>query len=570
MTLVRLTGQPRFVALSYMWEQRDNWKHHNPAQLLKGNLENLETPGGLRRLVLPPLIPDVMAICRSLGERYLWIDRFCIIQDDSRSKHSQISSMDSIYRSAFLTIIASLNVRDGGSIPGITSPRSSASRNWSREELNTTLRANQSTGYTPIVPLKRIGIDTVDGSLWNHRGWTFQERVFSRRRLYITEFQALFECTTSASSEVLEQFDHPFDSVLARNDSPSQSFAALGFADDTWSDVDGSPYPDNSSFGERSTTAELVPERNGSLFPLDHRFSISLPRPLVWSLEIYLDYIRDFSSRQLSFSRDIVDAFQGVGTFASSAFDCRSDFGLLERYLPLMLTWRIRGNFERRADTEGVPTWSWMSSLRPVNFEGLEKLCSDPEVPAIISPVRFYYPEVPVFRRVNVEKSWVRAAGCLLSASHKVDLEQQWGKLSTHAVRVGRGVPGSLLIRTIVASLYIRFRPGKEESDICITQSGRAAGRVQQMDWFRGAPRRQFNFIFLCLTAPPVTDQDRPNGDYEQGMGTSNENSQPRVQVMMVEHLPPWTGVFTRVSVGYINPHWWPRCDRRFETIVLC
>jgi hypothetical protein len=47
-------------------------------------------------------------LCRALGERYLWVDRICIVQNDvgDGGTLSQVAKMDKIYAGAYLTIIA--------------------------------------------------------------------------------------------------------------------------------------------------------------------------------------------------------------------------------------------------------------------------------------------------------------------------------------------------------------------------------------------------------------------------------------------------------------------------------
>ncbi|KAK8024760.1 heterokaryon incompatibility protein-domain-containing protein [Apiospora arundinis] len=105
---------PRFVALSYMWSGGGS----DEFQLLKILVEVLETPGSLANAPLPGVITDTMALCRDMGERYLWVDRLCIVQDDAASKMIQIQAMDTIYQSATLTIATALDCDDGTGIPG--------------------------------------------------------------------------------------------------------------------------------------------------------------------------------------------------------------------------------------------------------------------------------------------------------------------------------------------------------------------------------------------------------------------------------------------------------------------
>ena len=80
----------------------------------------LEMPGGLKRgdHRLPRTIQDAMAFVLGIGQRYLWVDALCIVQDDSNSKETQIKHMGSVYHAALFTIIASGRDADAG-LPGV-------------------------------------------------------------------------------------------------------------------------------------------------------------------------------------------------------------------------------------------------------------------------------------------------------------------------------------------------------------------------------------------------------------------------------------------------------------------
>lgn len=47
-----------------------------------------------------------MGLTRPLGEKYLWVDRFFICQDDDASKQPQLQLMADIYGHTYLTINA--------------------------------------------------------------------------------------------------------------------------------------------------------------------------------------------------------------------------------------------------------------------------------------------------------------------------------------------------------------------------------------------------------------------------------------------------------------------------------
>lgn len=156
MAIASPVNQIRFVALSYMWQQGGD----NHAQLAKQNLKELEAPNGLTGISIPSIVLDAISLCKELGERYLWVDRFCIVQNDPQSKHDQIRGMDKIYRSATFTIVAALNNRDGRGLPGcLNRPRRSSIWTSDREF------DIESRGLRP-----RSMQAIVNDSLWNRRG----------------------------------------------------------------------------------------------------------------------------------------------------------------------------------------------------------------------------------------------------------------------------------------------------------------------------------------------------------------------------------------------------------------
>src|SRR3569833_4246378 len=55
---------------------------------------------------LPATVADAMTVARELGIRYLWVDRYCIWQDDKTHKQSQILQMTEIYSDAVVTVAA--------------------------------------------------------------------------------------------------------------------------------------------------------------------------------------------------------------------------------------------------------------------------------------------------------------------------------------------------------------------------------------------------------------------------------------------------------------------------------
>ncbi|KAH9204582.1 heterokaryon incompatibility protein-domain-containing protein, partial [Leptodontidium sp. 2 PMI_412] len=100
MCIVDAPPSCRFVALSYVWGKL------RVLLLLKENRHLSEQPKALEREVLPKTVQESILLTRMLGERYLWVDALCIVQDDDSLKIPQITQMDKIYLSAALTIVS--------------------------------------------------------------------------------------------------------------------------------------------------------------------------------------------------------------------------------------------------------------------------------------------------------------------------------------------------------------------------------------------------------------------------------------------------------------------------------
>jgi len=117
-------GESRYMALSYVWGQVES------SELTRENTDSLQKPGSLalenKGVRIPQTIRHAMGLVKLLACRYLWVDRFCICQDDTASKHTQISQMADIYANAYVTIVAA-NGWDANhglrGIRGVTGPR---------------------------------------------------------------------------------------------------------------------------------------------------------------------------------------------------------------------------------------------------------------------------------------------------------------------------------------------------------------------------------------------------------------------------------------------------------------
>lgn len=84
--------------------------------------QSLERDGALLERVnqLPVTFKDAMSLVRKLGERYLWVDSLCIVQDDANDMQLQIAAMNMIYSSATLTRAAASGDNANSGLAGMS------------------------------------------------------------------------------------------------------------------------------------------------------------------------------------------------------------------------------------------------------------------------------------------------------------------------------------------------------------------------------------------------------------------------------------------------------------------
>ncbi|UZP36445.1 hypothetical protein NXS19_004261 [Fusarium pseudograminearum] len=93
-----------YLALSYCWGATDPTAKKNLVQLVKANQKKLKEE--IRMEDLEQTIQDAVYITRQLGFNYLWVDRFCILQDDDEDKKREFSRMAITYKNAVVTLVA--------------------------------------------------------------------------------------------------------------------------------------------------------------------------------------------------------------------------------------------------------------------------------------------------------------------------------------------------------------------------------------------------------------------------------------------------------------------------------
>jgi hypothetical protein len=337
--LVEKTSPCDYFALSYVWGGSQN----TGLQTTKRNLDSLRQTSALNRdnqnheERLPLTILDTIDLCRRLGQRYLWVDCLCIVQDDLEEKMRLIHGMGQVYENASLTIFAVSGSNADHGLAGVT-----ARKDLRREK---TYSIDTKMGALTLA-LARLSLRRqIENSRWNTRGWTYQEQVLSERRLYLTAEEAFFVCRESNWREGYQQ-GYGMPQPRGRGISRSASIPRYGF---------------DEHFVR-------VPDRKDS-------------EPSNW--QSFISAVSVYTRKDLSYPEDALYAFSGIyGRFVSIDHadpGIIATQGALLSSLPFSLFWygvhdgttKIR---KRSAIHDmKLSSWSWASWIGPMDFVSLDE-----------------------------------------------------------------------------------------------------------------------------------------------------------------------------------------------------
>ena len=300
--LTKITIVESYVALSYVWGNAPNLK------TLQANVQDFQIAGSLGRediaCRIPRCIQDAIALTELLHQRYLWVDSLCIVQDDEKISHCEITRMASIYANAALTIVAAGGEDASYGLPGI--------RGVSRPRNHPQQVAQLSNGSRI---LKYYPPELMEAT-WSQRGWTFQENLLSQRKLIFCGDSIMWNCSCDEWHEHLGSI-HRKD--IRRPVFKGSNLHGPGLLNSTWPDLLG-----------------------------------------------YQELVINFNRRALTYPEDVVDAFSGVTTPLSAIFLGGFLYGMPTMFFDVALLWMASSKLERRilrrkAGSEAnLPSWSWM------------------------------------------------------------------------------------------------------------------------------------------------------------------------------------------------------------------
>jgi hypothetical protein len=136
-----------------------------------------------------PLMKDAIEAAFRLDLRFIWIDCYCIIQDDTKDWEIAAADMASIYENAFLNISATFS--EGGSPMFSTIEQAYAETQVTEIRGQPVFMRQQLRHPCDIHPISLY--EALTGPLLA-RGWVFQERLLSKRFVHFTQDEIFWEC----------------------------------------------------------------------------------------------------------------------------------------------------------------------------------------------------------------------------------------------------------------------------------------------------------------------------------------------------------------------------------------
>jgi hypothetical protein len=317
-----------WVALSYVWGGNSDFK------LTETSMSDLQK--GLPLSTFPLTLRDAILVTRALGLQYLWIDALYILQDNVKDWEMEASLMGGIYKNAILMIaVTSANSVTSGFLD-------KREANWNCT-LSWHIPGLRNTGKLPIVVrhFRRAG-DSVPGSCWASRGWTFQEHLLSQRILLYTSGELQLQCYKQAAVE---------------NNAEEES---------------RSHYQ-----GLFKAFKDMIPEPTRRMVNITQIAQLASTKD---TYNVWYELCENYSSRHFTFIKDCLPAIAGFARKFQGVL--KDDFcaGLWKKDLLRGLVWVNYALCYSDEDLMEVtsrnrwPSWSWLSSFSIASYWPLGNL----------------------------------------------------------------------------------------------------------------------------------------------------------------------------------------------------
>ena len=449
--LIEAPTDCRYCALSYVWGPA----HPNVREVFKTTSKNkkkVRQLGGLQGVSeeMSKTVLDAIRLVAAIGEKFLWVDAICIIQDDKHDMDSQIEHMNDIFSRAVLTIVAAGGVDSNAGLSGVH-PHLRVLPQVT-EEVDDGIRL-----ALPLEPSRKL-----QASAWSSRAWTLQEEILSARTLIFINDQVFWKCRCSTwfedvISEVdetpegapafrtdlrsnnltievhdtreIKNFQHPkggedppilleeygntgarYEPAISLEDAmdPGEEIMRDEYARYTIHrtfdvDIDNIVKPKASVAPVRYTIGKYYlidsEEEAKDFFSLDprHKDVIIWNGPnhaslFSWNFREYTNVVLQYMKRHLTYPSDIGKAFAGIQKAFANCLKLQFVHGLPTSYFDAALLWMPVCSLTRRVaeDVKSPPSWSWMGWCGSVRYNVVDTKVNQPEV-RVHPLVRWYY-----------------------------------------------------------------------------------------------------------------------------------------------------------------------------------
>ncbi|KAK7953018.1 hypothetical protein PG996_013908 [Apiospora saccharicola] len=310
-----------------------------------------EFAAGKSRTELPRSFREAMETTEALGIRYLWIDCYCIIQDDQADWLREAPLMSKVYSNSQINIGAA----------DASGPRQGMFRE--RPINSIIIRPEPSSGADCMAYrlVRKDGRAQFDGGLFNDpldrafeskvlrksalmtRAWVLQERALSRRMVTFTREEIYWQCHESAATE-----SYPVGW-------PKASIERL-IDDPFWSLSPGQSLLRNVRRGKNtgSSDRDLLPEA----------------RPVTYQ-ERWFNALSSYNAAKLTYpAKDKILAIDGIGMRLAELSNDTYSRGILAKTMPYALLWENKelGPSRDLMPQSQYPSWHWASGAT-ANFD---------------------------------------------------------------------------------------------------------------------------------------------------------------------------------------------------------
>jgi hypothetical protein len=272
-------------------------------------------------------VRDAILVTEKLGLRWIWIDSFCILQDDDYDKAIEIGQMPLIYNQATITIAASraLHVNEGFLQNRYTGESPETIFQLPRTDANG--KVDSVSFHSPI--------DTITEPL-DFRAWALQERYLSPRILDYGSYQTRWSCRFSHEESMSNE--HLFTDGYFERLAESK--------------------PKKAS--KQTYFYEITPPEG----PLE----IWIPKKDI--REQWYELLKTFTHRKLTVPGDRLPAISGLAAYFSKALNDEYKAGLWKSKLPFELLWTLDNpdHLEKEPSQYQGPSWSWAAVNQRIRF----------------------------------------------------------------------------------------------------------------------------------------------------------------------------------------------------------